>query len=339
VKHLVNAFLVAAVVSCTSLPTRGVTVSATDLRQNLFAGCFVDQKEGWIVGDLGRIFHTVDGAKTWERLTPGATSEYSFVSIACNDSKQLWAAGQKGQILHSTDAGKTWQPQQSGTDRQLLDIAFTDAHHGMAVGDFGTLLHTDDGGATWTKIALPKETKLPADVAEVVDPGDVVLYSVSFPTPESGWIVGEFGVILASTDGGLTWHPQDSPVERSLFGVHFADQQRGWAVGLESTLLATTDGGISWHKQEVPTPKGFALALYDIDVRGDYGWAVGDSGFLLNSKDAGATWQRVKVPVQMGSNWFRGISLLPEGRGFLIGARGLVLTADRDSFTPLKQRF
>ena len=104
-------------------------------------------------------------------------------------------------------------------------------------------------------------------------------------------------------------------------------------------MLATVDGGISWKKQEVQTPKGFALALYDVQVRGNYGWAVGDNGFLLNSKDAGATWQPVQVPVQMGSAWFRGVSLLADGRGFVVGAKGLVLAADRDKFTAMKERF
>lgn len=339
-KRVLCATAVAAAVSWAGIPARAITVPASDMRQNLFESCFLNEKEGWMVGDLGRIYHTTDGAKTWERRDAAAgEGSLSFVSISCIDAQHLWAAGQKGLIARSNDGGKTWQTQSSGTERHLLDIAFSTPERGIAVGDFGTMLRTEDGGTTWSKIPLPHDTKLPPDVAEVVDPGDVVLYDIAFAGPDAMWVVGEFGVILASTDGGLTWHPQDSPVERSLFGVSFSDPQHGWAVGLESTLLATSDGGVTWHKQEVTTPKGFALALYDVKVRGSYGWAVGESGFLLNSKDAGETWQLVKVPVQMGSSWFRGVSLLPDGRGFLIGARGLVLAADRDTFTPLKQRF
>ncbi len=331
------AAAVALLGSLAASATAAQRLNAADLRQNLYAACVVSEREGWAVGDLGRIFHTADGAKTWERQD--AETKRPFVSIACPDKRNLWVAGQAGAIAHSSDGAKTWQTQKSGTNRQLLDIAFPNALRGLAVGDFGTILRTDDGGATWTQIALPHDIKLPADVAEVVDPGDVVLYSVAFANPDAAWVVGEFGVILASADGGLTWHAQDSPVETSLFGVSFADAQRGWAVGLESTLLATTDGGASWKKQEVHPPKGFALALYDVEVRGNYGWAVGDNGFLLNSTDAGMTWQPVKVPVQMGSSWFRGVSLIADGRGLIVGARGLVLAADRDTFTASKERF
>jgi len=326
-----------AVLLGNSAVVRAETLSAADVRQNLFASCFVSDDEGWAVGDLGRIFHTTDGAKTWQLQSAG--TKRPFVSIACPDKTHLWVSGQAGQIAHSTDGGASWQMQKSGTDRQLLDIKFANLTRGLAVGDFGTLLRTEDGGNTWTKIPLPEDTKLPPDVAEVVQPGDVVLYSASFGTADAVWIAGEFGVILGSTDGGQTWHGQTSPVDTSLFSIHFVDAQRGWAVGIEATLLATTDGGMNWKKQEVETPKGFSLALYDVSVRGDYGWAVGNSGYMLNSKDGGTTWHLVDVPVQMGSSWFRGVSLLPGGRGFVVGAKGLVLAANGTAFTPLKQQF
>lgn len=337
VKDTVCALAVAAAVSCIRMQAVAAPVSAADLRQNLFASCFVSAVEGWVVADLGRTFHTVDGGKTWERQD--SDTKRAAVSITCPDRDHLWAAGQVGQIWHSTDGGKSWQAQNSGSKRQLLSIAFANQQRGLAAGDFGTLLRTEDGGATWTKIALPKEIKLPPDVAEVVDPGDVVLSAISFADPDHVWISGEFGVILASSDGGLTWRSQDSPVQNTLFGIFFADLQRGWAVGLESTLLRTADGGATWQKQEVETPWGFSLALYDVAVRGAYGWAVGNSGMLLKSNDAGVTWHLAEVPVEMGSSWLRSLSLLPEGRGFVVGASGLVLATDRDAFVPLKARF
>jgi len=311
-------------------------VPLAELRQNLFATCFVSDQEGFMVADLARIFHTTDGGKTWEFTV--SPNKLALVALSCPDKSHLWASGQAGEIVFSADGGATWQQQKSGVQRHLLDIAFANPQRGLAVGDFGTLLRTDDGGTTWSKVALPTDIKLPPDVAEIVDPGDVVLYSVTFADPDHAWAVGEFGTILASSDGGATWQQQPSSVESSLFGVSFIDQQRGWAVGLEATLLTTTDGGTSWRKEVVETPKGFLLSLYDVQVRGNYGWAVGNSGFLLNSTDAGATWHLVTVPVQMGGSWLRGLSLFADGRGFIVGGHGLVLTADRDKFTASKER-
>jgi photosystem II stability/assembly factor-like uncharacterized protein len=261
------------------------------------------------------------------------------VALSCPDAQHLWAAGQLGEITHSTDGGTTWTLQPTGVQRKLLDVDFVSPQRGLAVGDYGTLLRTDDGGTTWARVPLPHDITLPPDVAEVVDSGDVVLYAVAFPDPDHAWVVGEFGVILASTDGGQTWHPQKTPVETSLFSVYFADAQRGWAVGLESTLLATTDGGVTWNKVPVDTPKGFPLALYDVAVHGQHGWAVGNSGLLLHTGDAGVSWQLVAVPVQLRGSWFRTVSLLDGGRGFIMGSRGMVLSTDGDRIVPLKQRF
>ena len=329
--------LTATVVALWARPSAAVDrIPLAELRQNLFATCFVSNDEGFMVGDLARIFHTTDGGKTWAHSE--APNKLSLVALSCVDKTHLWASGQAGEIVFSSDGGATWQLQTSGIKRQLLDIAFANPQRGLAVGDFGTMVRTDDGGATWSKVALPADVKLPPDVAEVVEPGDIVLYSVTFADADHAWAAGEFGTILASNDGGVTWRQQNSSVETSLFGVSFADTQRGWAVGIEATLLATTDGGSTWHKEAIQTPKGFLLALYDVQVRGNYGWAVGNSGFLLNSQDAGATWQLVSVPIQMGSSWLRGLSLFTDGRGFIVGARGLVLTADRDKFTASKER-
>jgi photosystem II stability/assembly factor-like uncharacterized protein len=251
----------------------------------------------------------------------------------------LWAAGQGGQLAHSVDGGKTWQPQTSGVNRQLLDIAFASPQRGVTVGDYGVLLRTEDGGKTWAKASLPAEIKLPEEVQDVVAPGDFIVYAVTFSDPDHAWIACEFGLVFASSDGGATWQQQTSTVASTLFGILFADAQHGWAVGIDSVLLATSDGGATWTNQHVETPKGFTLPLYNVEVKGNYGWAIGNSGFLLQTQDAGKTWHLANIPVKLAGTWFRGVSMLPDGRGFMVGARGMVLAAERDQFTPLKKSY
>lgn len=310
------------------------TVASADVRQGLFSACFVDDDRGWAVGDLGRIFHTIDGAATWEIQSAG--TKQAFVATACMDANHAWIAGQAGQMARTIDGGKTWTKMDSGTERQLLSIQFADARNGIAVGDFGTILRTTDGGDTWTKIPVPTDTKLPEDMIGIVEPGDIVLYAVSYSDPQHLAIVGEFGVILTSMDGGLTFESKDSGIESTLFGVFLGQGGKGWAVGLEAVMLATNDGGDTWTSAKVPTPPGFSLALYDVAVSGSIGWAIGNSGYLVNSTDGGATWSLVEVPSQMGSYWFRGISLQPGGKGYIVGSTGLVLTLDGTKYTPNK---
>lgn len=308
----------------------GEAIPSESVRQNLYATCFANENVGLAVGDLGRIFHTTDGAKTWEIRNVG--NKRPFVAAACIDEKTAFIAGQAGQIAHTTDAGANWKLLNSGVDRQLLDIAFVDARTGIAVGDYGSILRTEDGGATWSKIEVPGDTQLPEEYFGIVDPGDIVLYAASWGSPDTVTLVGEFGVILRSTDGGRSFQSQASGIDKTLFGVFFVDDQRGWAVGMESTMLATSDGGATWSPQAVKSPPGFSLALYDLEVRGNLGWAVGNSGFLLTSTDAGASWNLVDVPPQLGSYWFREVTLLPSGKGFIVGSTGMVLTIDGTKF-------
>ena len=113
------------------------------------------------------------------------------------------------------------------------------------------MIRTEDGGTTWSTVALP--TRLAA--ARRTSPRSSTRATScsttsTFATPEHGWVVGEFGVIFTTADGGKTWTAQQSPVETTLFGVHFADAQRGWATGIEQVLLRTTDGGADLAQAE-----------------------------------------------------------------------------------------
>src|ERR1700730_7346959 len=64
---------------------------------------------------------------------------------------------------------------------------------------------------------------------------------------QRGWVVGEYGTILQTRDGGSTWTRQTSGTQSWLSSVSFAaDNQRGWVVGEKGTIQQTRDGGASW---------------------------------------------------------------------------------------------
>lgn len=310
-----------------------VPVKLSDIRQNLFSTCISPNGQRWIVGELGRVYSTKDDGETFER-SPLETRN-AFLAVACPPDGTLFIAGQYGRILRSRDQGQTWQKLDTGSDRNILAMIFPTAELGIAVGDYGTILRTTDGGDSWTKIPLPTDIPLPEDIAEIIQPGDVLLYGIDFPDAEHGWIAGEFGVILSTVDGGQTWGPQASGVETTLFGVSFADNMRGWAVGIEEVLVHTNDGGLTWTKQPVPIRKGFVLALYNVEVKGQIGWAVGDSGLLLRTTDGGENWERVNLPIELAANWLRDIKLDRAGNGLIIGSSGLLMVTHGEEYRKL----
>jgi hypothetical protein len=77
------------------------------------------------------------------------------------------------------------------------------------------------------------------------------LNSVSFPHSHVGTVVGDFGTILRTTDGGITWSPQVSGTTLDLNSVCFIDSSSGTAVGDGGTIIHTTDGGSGvWEEDQ-----------------------------------------------------------------------------------------
>lgn len=319
---------VPAVTFLALIVTTAAGLDPRDIRQSLFAACVLDGRESWIVGELGRVLHTTDGLRTLRRLDVGTRS--AFTSIACPNEKTVYLVGPRGLARRSRDGGASWEELNTGTKQNLLSVAFATPDIGIAVGDYGTIVRTDDGGRTWQTMDIPSHVPLPEEIAQTIEPSDVLLYDVAFASPEQAWIVGEFGVIFSTVDGGRTWTAEESPVPTTLFGVDFADVLHGWVVGMESVMLATADGGKTWHTQDIPVPSAFSLSLYDVDVDGQWGWAVGESGLLLHSDDGGRSWKRAELPIVLAGHWFRGVSVAPSGLGLVVGSDGLILPIARN---------
>jgi len=61
------------------------------------------------------------------------------------------------------------------------------------------------------------------------------LYSVHFINSNTGWMVGELGTILRTTDGGSMWENQVSGSKKMLRSVFFIDADYGWICGHTGT--------------------------------------------------------------------------------------------------------
>src|SRR2546426_10283472 len=72
------------------------------------------------------------------------------------------------------------------------------------------------------------------------------LRGASFVDANTGTVVGEYGTIVRTTDGGNSWTIQASGTTENLWAVSFKDSNKGTAVGEGGTILGTTDGGANW---------------------------------------------------------------------------------------------
>jgi photosystem II stability/assembly factor-like uncharacterized protein len=294
-------------------------LAAQRISDHLYGARLISAQEGWVVGNFGSIYHTIDGGASWRPQVSNSTEQLYSVDFA--DTKHGWIVGRSGLLLATTDGGESWRPQTSGTANHLFEVKALDAAHVWVVGDWGTVLYTSDGGKTWQNRSLQR---------------DVILNGLSWADAQHGWIVGEAGAILTTTDGGNTWTEQHSGVEKTLFGVFFETPQRGWATGIDGLILATTDGGQTWQVQNGQAQVGeleqvgFAdtignPSVYDVAVAGQYGYAVGENGTVFVSQDGGSSWQRGSLPGDSSLRWLRAIALVPGTHGLFVGGDGLTV--------------
>lgn len=181
----------------------------------------------------------------------------------------------------------------------------------VLVGEHGVVMLSDDNGRSFRQATTV--------------PVDSTLTGVSFADARQGWAVGQWGVILATRDGGESWALQrsDTATDRPLFAVHFLDAQRGVAVGLWSLVLVTADGGAHWQTVSPPAPEGAAKADLNLlglfaDGRGRL-YATAEKGMLLRSDDGGQRWHYLATGYK-GSFW-TGLAA-PDGSLLAAGLRG-----------------
>src|SRR5581483_10573003 len=108
----------------------------------------------------------------------------------------------------------------------------------------------------------------------------------SFVDANTGTVVGEYGTIVRTTDGGNSWTIQANDTTQTLWAVSFSNVNNGAAVGEGGTIVTTTDGGAHWMTQT----SGTTLQLRGVSFTdANNGTAVGEGGTILRTTDSGNT--------------------------------------------------
>jgi photosystem II stability/assembly factor-like uncharacterized protein len=144
-------------------------------------------------------------------------------------------------------------------------------------------------------------------------------YDVFMTDVNNIWVVGQYGLILHSSDQGSTWQPQRSTTTEDLYAVEFLDNDTGWVVGAFGTIVHTSDGGKTWEKQQGGT-ENHLYALNFIDER--EGWAVGYYGTVIHTMDGGNRWEDRSTGLDVNLN---AVSFINRNEGWTGGEFGTIL--------------
>jgi len=174
------------------------------------AGDFSDPETGVLAGAWNRLATIRDGAMGMMDVDPLGGRNVTGFKL---NGERAVAVGQGGLVMVSQDtAGVRWGfadlklPKET---RAAIDFHAVAVHgaHVWAVGRPGSVVfHSADHGKTWE--TLKTGQPLP-------------LHAVCFLDEKRGWVAGELGTILATTDGGRTWAVQRQGGMRSaILFVH-----------------------------------------------------------------------------------------------------------------------
>ncbi|RJG14491.1 WD40/YVTN/BNR-like repeat-containing protein [Massilia cavernae] len=274
----------------------------------------------------------------------------AMAGIATSGSK-VAAVGRRGHILIANDAGTTWIQSPSPVSSDLVAVHFASERHGWAVGHDGVVLHSGDGGRSWAKqfdgraaakttVAYYREAgsgqagsdALLADAQRYIEQGPIHPFlDVWFEDEQKGFVVGAFGQIFATEDGGNSWIPwmdrMDNPNSLHLYGI------RGSADGIyvvgEQGLILRLD---KEKRRFVALPGSYQGTYFGLVAEQGTLLVFGMRGNAFRSSDSGRTWNKVDTRLSEG---ITGGTRLADGRIVLVtqGSKLLISNDGGASFT------
>ena len=282
-------------------------------------------------------------------MSPRASS--SFLLDVTRAGQRLVTVGERGHILLSDDNGLSWRQSPVPVSVTLTAVYFPSVNKGWAVGHDGVVLHSSDGGESWAvqfdgamanqvrfnqleiEVAA-KEAALSEMTENELEEAGLVLedlryalddarYSlqegttnpfldVVFLDDNTGFIIGAYGMIFRTDDGGGHWQSWSGKIINPD-GFHYnaisASGEALFVAGEAGTLFRSTDAGQSWESLESPYVGSFFGIVSN--QKGKEVVAFGLRGNAFRSIDGGDSWQQIETAVKTP---FSGAVLLSDGR-------------------------
>jgi photosystem II stability/assembly factor-like uncharacterized protein len=237
---------------------------AIDKRDNIMGIARISSDVYWAAGNYGKILITKDKGKTWvNQVTPIDTH---IQDIDSWDDKRAVAVGNKGKVVVTSDGGETWREVEaplSEVSNKLMRVHTYEGGEALSVGEAGMVIQSTDYGETWHSlrpesdvylndivrvddqtIMIAAETNPETLIARIIisrDNGETweevytespnSFMAINFKSPLEGVAVGLAGVIVGTTDGGVTWtmiDPSQSGMTEHLMDVHWSEETNQW---------------------------------------------------------------------------------------------------------------
>ncbi|MEP7146508.1 MAG: YCF48-related protein [bacterium] len=191
---------------------------------------FIDDNTGFVCGDGGVVFKTVNGGLNWSPSNTGILS-VDLNSISFLDSQKGIVVGKNGTVYITLNGGSSWTQESIGTTRNLLKVKyFSD---GIALtGEYG-VLYVKQGTSSWSSV----NTRIVTDIN-----------SVTGTSINDVHICGGGGFIRNNKNGDTRFYNfEANPMIANLVDIFYHDSNLGFAVSsLNNAIIKTTNAGETW---------------------------------------------------------------------------------------------
>ena len=207
-----------------------VTAINTGSSVTLNSVCFVNANTGFVCGDGGSLYKTVNGGLNWSISNSGITNE-NLNAVSFSDENNGVAVSKGGKIFITTNGGSDWTVTAGVTANDLLDVKyFSDGI--IAVGTNGTILTKETTGS-WNTVI----TRTESDIR-----------GVTGSSLNNARVCGGGGFIRNNLNSRSNFFNFEiNPMMANLVDIFYYDANTGFAVSsLNNAIIKTTNGGQSW---------------------------------------------------------------------------------------------
>ena len=292
------------------------------------------------VGEYGVILVSEDGGESWTQAQVPVSIMLTGVYFPTDESG--WAVGHDGVILHSGDGGHSWEKQLDGNQLNEMIIpvaerivekfrARVEALQSVESAEESPVETTDEDLAYLMEDAefmLEEAEFMLEGATDDVDAGPVrPLLDVWFRDAREGFVVGSYGMLLHTVDGGQTWNLVSDRIGSAqafhLNQIAAAPDGALFIAGESGYIYRSFDGGQNWDILQPGYEGSFYGMLIVPDGTDSYELlAYGLRGNLFRSTDKGENWMGVDsgTTITLTSG-----KVLPDRTVVVAGQAGLIL--------------
>jgi len=286
------------------------------------------QQRQIMVGEYGRILVRDNPNSVWVQANVPVQTTITAVDFV--DDKVAWAVGHQGVILKTIDGGNNWSKMFDGVQLTSLLKTSLEAQVSLLSTEFerAQVAGMDEDSLDELEMQLDDASYKLEDLT--ADAGiEIAFFDVLFNSEDYGLVIGAYGAMLETQDGGNSWqyigYQVPNPEGFHLNALTVDDNSNIYIVGEAGLGMATSDQGKSWRSLNID----YLGSLFGIEVNGPSLYSYGLRGNMFASQDQGETWQHLDTGVTnhiFSADWLNNQELL------LVGAGGLKLIYNGHTF-------